>query len=58
MSKDDGTYVMPWGKYKGRTIEDIESSYLKWLIDNCDDDYICECASHEYEFRNTFNKHF
>jgi len=28
--------VMPWGKYKHTPIDDIESSYLCWVLDSCD----------------------
>jgi hypothetical protein len=27
---------MPWGKFKGRPIDQVESSYLAWLIDNAE----------------------
>lgn len=26
--------IMPWGKYKGETLEDVPASYLLWLEDN------------------------
>jgi len=26
---------MPWGKHKDKDLEDIFSSYLKWLIEDC-----------------------
>lgn len=27
---------MPWGKHKGEDLEDIETSYLFWVMENCD----------------------
>lgn len=51
--------VMPWGKYKGKTIEEIPSGYLKWLEDsaNCDDE-LKEAAQSELEFRTKLGTHF
>ncbi len=28
---------MPFGKYRGRRIQDLPSSYLVWLLEGCDD---------------------
>lgn len=58
MSRKDGTMVMPWGKYRGKTIEEIPSGYLSWLMDNCDDDDICEAADLEFELREIYGTHF
>ena len=60
MNKHDGTMVMPWGKFKGKTIEDIPSGYLKWLIDKCEslDDDLIEAADTEYQWRSEWKKHF
>lgn len=55
---NDGTMIMPWGKHKGRAIEELPSGYLKWLADNCEDDEICEAAQTEYDFRSTWRTHF
>lgn len=36
-------YVLPFGKYKGQTIEDIEatkSDYLDWLLENSNDETV------------------
>lgn len=27
---------MPWGKHKGEDLEDIEASYLLWVLENCE----------------------
>lgn len=50
--------VVPFGKYRGKTIEEIPSGYLKWLAENCDNDDICEAADKEYQWRNQHSKHF
>lgn len=26
-----GDYIMPWGKYQGKKLDDIPDYYLKWL---------------------------
>ena len=49
--------IMPWGKYVNKDIEDLPSSYLKWLAENCDDDEIAEAADEEYRWRETHNQH-
>lgn len=28
--------VMPWGKYEGKELGEVPTSYLKWLVDNID----------------------
>ena len=50
--------VMPWGKYKGKKIDTIPSSYLKWLAENCEDEHICEQADEEYRARTDYNDHW
>ena len=50
--------IMPWGKHVGKDMEDIPSSYLKWLAEKCDDDEICEAADQEYQFREEHRRHF
>jgi len=49
--------IMPWGKHKGKTMEDIPSSYLKWLAENCDHAEVCEAADEEYTWRSDHNAH-
>ena len=48
---------MPWGKHKGEDTEDLPSSYLKWLFENCDDNEICDAAEQEYFWRSDNNAH-
>lgn len=49
---------MPWGKHEGTEIEDIPSSYLMWLMENCDDEEIVGAAEEEYEYRDDEDEHF
>lgn len=49
---------MPFGKHKGKDIEDIPSDYLKWVAENVDDEDICCAADEEYSWREAWNKHF
>lgn len=34
MKKLNDTSPMPYGKYKGRPMEDVPADYLVWLVDN------------------------
>lgn len=56
----DGVTIMkmPWGKYRGKDIEDIPSSYLRWLTYNCEDDEIQQAAEQEHSWRTEWHKHF
>lgn len=49
--------VMPWGKYKGKHLVDLPSSYLKWLAENSRDERICCTADREWNFRETWDSH-
>jgi hypothetical protein len=50
---------LPWGKFKGREIEDCPSSYLWWLATECDwNDKICEEADEEWQYREKYNEHW
>jgi uncharacterized protein (DUF3820 family) len=58
----DGESIIPFGKYKGKTIEDIPSDYLdyllseEWFETKFKDLY--EEVKQEMKFRNDFDKHF
>jgi len=59
----EGSIRMPAGKYKGKSIEEILSEYLKWVAENWEsktdqDEEIIEAADTEYEFRETHKTHF
>lgn len=52
--------MMPYGKYKGRYIHELPSSYLLWIAENWSEDnptdqFICMEADAEYEFRKKHN---
>ena len=49
---------MPFGKFKGKDIEDLPSDYLKWVAGNVDDEDICCAADEEYRYRTDMNEHF
>jgi hypothetical protein len=48
---------MPWGKFKGKYLEDIPSGYLRWLAENCENDEIATEADEEYRWRTDNNAH-
>lgn len=51
--------VAPFGKFKGKTLEDIPSGYLKWIVDKSEaDDELIEAADAEYQWRSEHRKHF
>jgi len=51
-------YVMPWGKYKGKRMEKLPSSYLLWIAENVKDDMICTNADIIYRYREGTGEHF
>ena len=58
MAREDfGQIKMTFGKFKGRRIEDLPSSYVRWLAENCKLDYIATAADQEYSYREQFDLH-
>uniref|UniRef100_A0A6M3KNA5 Putative quorum-sensing-regulated virulence factor n=1 Tax=viral metagenome TaxID=1070528 RepID=A0A6M3KNA5_9ZZZZ len=54
---------MPYGRFKGQEIEDLPSSYLKWIAENWDEKsttnkMICKAADEEWQFREKTNIHW
>ncbi len=49
---------MPYGKFKGKEMEDIPSGYLRWIAENFNNEDVCEAADKEYQFREKWNSHF
>jgi hypothetical protein len=54
---------MPYGKYKGREVEELPSSYLLWVAENWREDserdrQICEAADKEWQEREKNRDHF
>lgn len=61
MSRDeinDGTLTVHVGKYQGKTIEEIPSDYLKYIVDKWDNEDIMEAAETELNFRDNNGTHF
>lgn len=58
MKRSNSDFIMSWGKFKGKSMEDIPSSYLKWLAEKSDDEDVCEAADAEYEWRTEWDKHW
>ena len=42
---------MPYGKFKGKTMENISSRYLYWVAENFDNEEICVAADKEWQWR-------
>ena len=49
--------IMPFGKYEGQDIENVPSSYLLWLAENCDREDVRRAADKEYRFREKHGTH-
>lgn len=47
---------MPFGKFKGKEIEEIPSSYLKWGAENIKGP-ISEVMDKEWQWREKYNEH-
>lgn len=48
---------MPFGKHKGEEIEDLPSSYLRWLAENMEDEKIRSEAEQECDYRDDYSCH-
>jgi hypothetical protein len=48
---------MPFGKHAGETIEELPSTYLRWMFENLDDAELVEAAETEYDWRESWGKH-
>ena len=51
------------GKFKGKTLEEVPSSYLKFIAENWNEDTghdreLCAAADREWTFRDNNNSHF
>jgi uncharacterized protein (DUF3820 family) len=49
---------MPFGKYEDQDIEDVPSSYLLWLAEECDREDVRRAADKEHIFREKHDTHF
>ena len=54
----DSLYIMPFGKYKGEPIEDLETNYLEWISEQegflTDFGYGAEQIGKELAFRTRY----
>jgi hypothetical protein len=58
-SKDNfGNLAIHFGKHKGKMICDLPSDYLKWMIENVEEDYLSNAAESEFKFREKWGTHF
>jgi hypothetical protein len=56
-------FIMPYGKHKGKTFDQMPSSYLLWVAENWKEDCainkkICEEADKEWQWREKMNEHW
>ena len=49
---------MTCGRYKGRDIAALPSSYLEWVAANWDDDAVATAADKEWRDRERWSMHF
>ena len=45
-------FVMPYGKYKGKRLDEVPTDYLLWLAENVSDP-ICAFADTVFQFRKS-----
>jgi len=50
--------IVTFGKFKGRMIEEIPSSYLRWLAENAHEEDVAQEADAEYVYRTDHHGHF
>lgn len=51
----DGTLKLNFGKFKGKTIEEIPDDYLRFIVDQFDDDRLVQEAADELAYRERWN---
>lgn len=49
---------MPWGKFRGKNIDELPSWYLLWLAEHSKDDKIATEADTEWRDREKWNEHW
>lgn len=49
---------MTFGKHKGKELEELPSSYLRWIVDEVKDEDLAEEAADELEYRDRRGGHF
>jgi len=58
-TKAPSLFTMPFGKHKGKDIEDLDASYLEWLLEQewfCSKNHTAvEAIKKELEYREKWN---
>ena len=57
-NKDFSSIKVFFGKHAGKTMEEIPSSYLKWLAENAREDHIATAADQEWNWREKYSEHW
>ena len=52
------TVILKYGKYKGKILDSIPSSYLKWASENFDNDIVATAADVVWHWREAQDCHF
>jgi len=50
-------YVLPWGVYRGKTLDDVKSSYLRTLAMSCHDSNASNLADALWNWREQMDEH-
>ena len=48
---------MPWGRYRGKKMDEIPSGYLRWLAESCDNAIISHHADVLWNWREEMDAH-
>jgi hypothetical protein len=43
--------MMPWGKFKGTDMEDLDTGYLRWVAENSRDSQLAKEAENQLTMR-------
>ena len=50
-------FKMPWGKYRGKELDTVNSSYLRWLAEKCDNPVVSHHADVLWNWREEMDEH-
>ena len=50
--------IMQYGKFRGKTLDSVPSSYLKWLSENFTNDVVATAADRVWRWREEVGDHF
>ena len=51
------SFKMPWGAYRGKELDSVNSSYLRWLAEECDNPVISHHADVLWNWREEMDAH-